>query len=334
MANGNPFLIDQGNPLQGLGQLGAAYFQKQRQDEQAASQQQSTQGAFQLLGDAEREQDPVKKRQMFIQAFQMNPKMVSGYVDTLKKQQEAGQVGAEKPATEYQKQKLELDKRSQDLREQEAELRREENINKRKSLENRVKKESMQLDKLERELAADQKGGAVQKMLRDASESSKKASSFARRMIDSAGTLEKLEETIDPTNRVIGYISGGEGITSEAANRLASPEEQSYASAASDFVTAQLRQESGAAIGKDEFDRKYREFFPVPGDSKDQIDSKRERRKVASKDMRVLSGGLYEALYTDDAQQESAQSQQYTEGMTARNPQTGEVLTFRGGSWQ
>lgn len=97
MANGNPFLIDQGNPLQGLGQLGAAYFQKQRQDEQAVSQQQSTQGAFQLISDAEREQDPVKKRQMFIQAYQANPEMVSGYVDTLKKQQEAGQIGADKP---------------------------------------------------------------------------------------------------------------------------------------------------------------------------------------------------------------------------------------------
>lgn len=156
-------------------------------------------------------------------------------------------------------------------------------------------------------------------------------------MIDSGTQLLELEDTIDPTSRVIGYISGGKGITSEAANRLATPEEQAYASAASDFVTAQLRDESGAAIGTEEFDRKYREFFPMPGDSPDQIALKRERRNFAAEDMRNLSGGLYDALYAEQESQVAQpeqQASQFTEGQTATNPQTGQTLVYRGGQWQ
>lgn len=251
-----------------------------------------------------------------------------GTPEQIKAVSDLGLAGVDKKAmTPYQTERLKLDKKGLEIREVESRLRQEDNVNKRKSLENRVKKESLQLDKLERELAADQKGGAAQKMLRGASESEKKASSFARRMSDSASTLLQLESTMDPTSRVIGIISGGKGITSEAANRLASAEEQAYASAASDFVTAQLRQESGAAIGQNEFDRKYREFFPVPGDSPIQIELKRERRKAASEDMKILSGGLYDELYGEQTQQAA---QQTTQGI----PVSGDVsggYRFKGG---
>lgn len=338
---GNPFYVQPAS-LQGLGNIAQAFGQKSQQEEQLAAEEaqkaeqlQARQSAFQLLSDSQQAQDPEQRKQLFMQAYQADPEMVKGYIETIKKQSEGAQVGVDKPMTAYQSERLRLDEKGLKLREVESKLRQEDNVNKRKSLENRIKKERFQLDKMERELAADQKGGVAQKMLRGASESEKKASSFARRMNDSAATLSDLESRIDPTNRVIGYISGGKGITSEAANRLANADEQAYASAASDFVTAQLRQESGAAIGQDEFDRKYREFFPMPGDDPGQIELKRERRQAASGDMRNLSGGLYDALYGEDVQAvEQPQSQQYTEGQTAKNPQTGEILTFRGGQWQ
>lgn len=146
--------------------------------------------------------------------------------------------------------------------------------------------------------------------LAKASEGQKKAASFTRRMLDSADTLESLEGQIDPTSRLIPFISGGTGMLSEAANRGASPEEQQYASAASDFVTAQLRKESGAAIGQDEFDRKYREFFPVVGDSPAQIKSKSQRRRKAANDMRIESGGLYDSLYGEEEIKEKVEVSQ------------------------
>ena len=396
----NPFSVAPPS-LQGLGQIGAAYFQNQEKQEQAAAQQAKQQEVQQLL-----ERGDVSEMSQYMAA---NPQLAKGiesafgFKSDVTKQnatetafnilsgndsdsairdraalisREGGDPsgtlsllektpderaraarltianfgtpaqikavsdltgGSEASMTPYQRERLKLDKRGQELREEEAKLRREDNVNKRKSLENRVKKETIQLDKLERELAADQKGGAAQKLLRDSSEGAKKASSFARRMIDSGTQLLELEDTIDPTSRVIGYISGGKGITSEAANRLATPEEQAYASAASDFVTAQLRDESGAAIGTEEFDRKYREFFPMPGDSPDQIALKRERRNFAAEDMRNLSGGLYDALYAEQesqAAQPEQQASQFTEGQTATNPQTGQTLVYRGGQWQ
>lgn len=297
--------------LQGLGQIATAYGQQRDKDQaeekklaQLDQQKAGASQAMQFLNQANASQDPAEKENLFMQAYKVSPEFTGGLMKSMKLRSEAeAKASSGGEMTPYQAERLKIDQKGLELREIESKLRQEANKNKRKSIENKLKKERIKLDELERQVSADQKGGVAQKMLRDAPESAKKASSFARRMTDAGAALDKLEETIDPTNRVIGYISGGTGITSEAANRMASPEEQAYASAASDFVTGQLRQESGAAIGKDEFDRKYREFFPMPGDNKEQIKLKRDRRNAASVDMKNLSGGLYDALYAENAQQ-------------------------------
>ena len=200
--------------------------------------------------------------------------------------------------TEYQRETVDLKKKAASLRELELKARQEQDVGKKQKLTNELKLQSIKLARAEREAAADAKGGDAKRLLRSASEGARNAATFANRMIVSAGQLNELEKKIDPTSRVIGYISGGGGIGSEMANKVASAEEQQYASAASDFVTAQLRKESGAAIGADEFERKYREFFPMPGDTPEQIASKQERRGMAANDMNIASGGLYDALYT------------------------------------
>lgn len=374
----NPFMIDVGNPLQGLGQMAQAWGQKNAAAEAATAAAKATtekqkeitdligrgdvaemsqymaanpqmakgiesafnfksgetksnmaDGALRIIS-GEDPQEVIRDRAAFVSQMGGDPshtldalndspeelmqsaKVMLAQFGTPEQIKAATDLGiiasADKGMTPYQVARLDLDAKGLKLRELETKLRSEDNANKSKSLDNRVKKERLNLDKMERELAADQKGGEAQKMLRDATESSKAASSFARRMTTAGSALDKIEETIDPTSRVIGYIAGGTGITSEAANRMASPEEQAYATAASDFVTSQLRDESGASIGTDEFDRKYREFFPMPGDSKDQINLKRERRNAASGDMRNLSGGLYDALYGADAKAAQAQT--------------------------
>lgn len=228
MANGNPFLIDQGNPLQGLGQLGAAYFQKQRQDEQAAAQQQSTQGAFQLLGDAEREQDPVKKRQMFIQAFQMNPEMVSGYVDTLKKQQEAGQVGAEKPITEYQKEQVDIKKAALEMRRIENETRK---------LEQRLSKENNELKREELQLKIDERKNRITQSKKDIEE----------------GYISDLS-TIDNTLNTISQLKEGEGLeaavgTSSLLPTIAGSEAANFESRLEQLKSQQFLNEVGRLKG-------------------------------------------------------------------------------------
>lgn len=65
---------------------------------------------------------------------------------------------------------------------------------------------------------------------------------------------------------------------------------QKYDQAKRSFITALLRQESGAAIGKSEFDRYDKEFFPQPGNSPEIIAQKREARRVAIEAMRRGAG--------------------------------------------
>ena len=235
------------------------------------------------------------------------------YAERDKIRQEIEQIRSGGGMTPYQAKTLDLREKDLDVQETKYKLMQENNEGKRKLLQNKLRKDEVELSKLEREEAAALKGGSAKKLLRDASEGSRNAATFANRMIVSNSQLDELEKTIDPTSRVIGIVSGGSGITSEVANRLASPEEQQYASAASDFVTAQLRKESGAAIGEQEFERKYREFFPVPGDTPDQIEKKKIRRSMAAEDMSISSGGLYEALYSDGEAVEQSTPQPATE---------------------
>lgn len=220
--------------------------------------------------------------------------------NSTKEQQDGLKAFQEKGMTPYQSKTLELQEKAQKIRDKELTARNETNEIKKKKLITSAKRDAIKLAEAEREQQADLKGGAAKKLLRDASEGARNAATFANRMSVSNQQLDALEKTIDPTNRVIGIVSGGAGISSEIANKLASAEEQQYASAASDFVTAQLRKESGAAIGEAEFERKYREFFPVPGDTDEQILMKAQRRSMAANDMSISSGGLYDALYSKD----------------------------------
>lgn len=76
-------------------------------------------------------------------------------------------------------------------------------------------------------------------------------------------------------------------------NYAQSAEYQKYKQAASNFITALLRQESGAAISKTEFDRYDREYMPQPGDSKEVLAQKAEARRVAIEGMKKGAGPGY-----------------------------------------
>jgi hypothetical protein len=51
------------------------------------------------------------------------------------------------------------------------------------------------------------------------------------------------------------------------------------------WVTAKLRDESGAAIAEHEFDNQYKTFFPEPGDAPETIETKRKLRNSVESDM-------------------------------------------------
>lgn len=112
-----------------------------------------------------------------------------------------------------------------------------------------------------------------------------KATTFAARMADAESTIDALEQKgISGTD--YRTIAAGNGLT----NWAASPEGQQYRQAQENWVTANLRQESGAAIGKDEMDKDVRKFFPAPGDADSVKAQKARARSVAQQGMLVQAG--------------------------------------------
>lgn len=80
-----------------------------------------------------------------------------------------------------------------------------------------------------------------------------------------------------------------------ATNWLKSEGYQKYQQARDNFITALLRDESGAAIGTEEFKRYERELFPQPGDSPAVVAQKREARQVAIEAMKKSAGPSYKS---------------------------------------
>lgn len=123
------------------------------------------------------------------------------------------------------------------------------------------------------------------------------AASFANRMVNTQNTFAELtsgDDAYDPTN-FQDYQA--QKLPGSIAGFVASPKGLEYERAKRDFINAQLRQESGAAIGEKEFENAERQYFPIPGDTPAVIERKRKARAEAIKGMIGSSGGAYEALF-------------------------------------
>jgi hypothetical protein len=119
------------------------------------------------------------------------------------------------------------------------------------------------------------------------SEGERNASGFYQRMVSANEEMRRLEESgYDPTNRRDYYTAGGDFL-----NPLATPEGQQYRQAQDNWLRANLRKESGAAIGVAEMDQERKNYFPIPGDSSQVIQQKMRNRTVTERAMRSAAGG-------------------------------------------
>lgn len=118
-------------------------------------------------------------------------------------------------------------------------------------------------------------------------EGERNASGFYQRMISANEEMDRLTNAgYDASNRRDFYTAGGEFL-----NPLASNEGQQYRQAQENWVRANLRKESGAAIGAAEMDQERKNYFPIPGDGKDVIAQKARNRQVTERAMRQAAGG-------------------------------------------
>ena len=107
------------------------------------------------------------------------------------------------------------------------------------------------------------------------------------------------------------------------------PEEQKLIQAKTNFITAVLRKESGAAIGKDEYATEDNKYFPKLGDSKAVIDQKAEARRLAIKAIERQAGPGAKDI-------QAMQTETNKTPLTATNPQTGQKImsTDGGKTWK
>lgn len=133
-----------------------------------------------------------------------------------------------------------------------------------------------------------------------------KSATFGSRAQEADRILQELDGQYSPAGinfkQYAGNIPIVGGISGASANSALSDASQKAEQAQRDFVNAVLRQESGAAIGKDEFDNAKKQYFPQPGDGKEVIAQKAANRKL------VIQGFLNNAGNAPVATSPSAQS--------------------------
>jgi hypothetical protein len=120
-------------------------------------------------------------------------------------------------------------------------------------------------------------------------EAQAKASSFAARMQQAEQDVSKLQNE---------GLSGVQSATSSiplVGNYLQSTDHQRFETAKSAFITALLRQESGAAVNKSEFSRYEKEMFPQPGDAPEVVKQKAALRSAAIEQMKGAAGPGYQS---------------------------------------
>ena len=99
---------------------------------------------------------------------------------------------------------------------------------------------------------------------------------------------------LDPQGRLLESVPFGVGRYGQSNEYL------NYGTARDNFINALLRRKSGATIRDEEFLREERNYFPQPGEKQDQIETKRELRDEAVKQMMAGAGSSYKSPAVSD----------------------------------
>lgn len=175
-----------------------------------------------------------------------------------------------------------------------------------------------------------------------------KAAGFTDRMLQSEGILTGVGDNKGVQGQGSGFAGavGGAldaagnipvigGATGAAANWMKGADRQKYEQAKRDFVNAQLRRESGAAISAGEFTSAERQYFPVVGDSDEVIAQKAGNRRAAVEAMGREGGPSYKPKYSFDESGKVMPYGQKPKASAPAIPQPGELrdgFRFRGGN--
>jgi hypothetical protein len=131
---------------------------------------------------------------------------------------------------------------------------------------------------------------------------------FDKNQIDGARFGIRMLQNAGPIQQV---LDGGYKVTVEDAKKIRilgalglgtltlDPEAQRFYAAANNWIAAQLRQESGAAIAAQEYADAIEQYFPQAGDSRQVIEDKRALRETATRGMINSAGDAFATLFPD-----------------------------------
>lgn len=174
-----------------------------------------------------------------------------------------------------------------------------------------------------------------------------KAAGFTDRMLQSEGILSGVNPSPGAEGPPVpGVQDQGKDIAQTGLSKIpgvgnfaVSEPRQKYNQAKADFINAQLRRESGAAIAQSEFDNADKQYFPVPGDSPAVVKQKAGNRRAAIEAMGREGGGSYKPKFNFD---EGGTVTPYGQPAPVRNdpafpppPRQGEIrggYMFKGGN--
>lgn len=133
-------------------------------------------------------------------------------------------------------------------------------------------------------------------------EGERNAAGFYQRMVNATKELNDLTNAGYNPNNLRDRVGAGVDNIPLLGGALAplgrvgtTSQGQQYQQAAMNWIRANLRKESGAAIGVKEADDEYKNYFPVLGDSPEVIAQKARNRAVVEQAMRSAAGGALPA---------------------------------------
>lgn len=138
------------------------------------------------------------------------------------------------------------------------------------------------------------------------------AAGFANRMAAAEENIAKAMEHFNPSSAAKGR------------GPLKNMPQRSYEAAQRAWIEAHLRKDSGAAIGKDEYENARKTYFPEAFDPPLVVRQKAQARAEAQRSMIAQSQGAYESMFEGP--------RPYPEGTIIEND-AGDRLVMRGGQW-
>jgi len=126
---------------------------------------------------------------------------------------------------------------------------------------------------------------------------------FLNRTAQANDIINNIGKDYSPSATSFSKWTEGIPLVGKAVNTAITPNERQIIQAQRQFINSTLRRESGAAIGKDEFENAQQQYFPMPNDDDETLAQKAKARETV---IQGLQTGLPEKLMPQTAMPQSS----------------------------